>query len=155
MQKNYQIFKVGPSRSQYLKWCSHSVLYSAHVLETQLVALDEIIALSVEDPVIRNSLTECDLRRLSPTYGEADLIISMSKALGSLDNAREHNLWSLFISSRGRYFLDDIPKFKKNLKLCLATLRCVHSFGCECNSYDASFSVILKPRIWLLVTSCN
>ncbi len=56
------------------------------MLSTQLVAL--------EDPVIRMTLKEFDLNLLSPKYSEPDLIISTSKALGSLENARVHDLWS-------------------------------------------------------------
>lgn len=43
---------------------------------------------------------------LLPRYREPDLIVSTSKALGSLDNAKVHELWSMFISSRGRCMRD-------------------------------------------------
>ncbi len=82
------------------------VLLRARVLSTQLVALDEIVELTIEDPVIRVTLKECDLSRLSLKYTEPDLILSTSKVLGSLDNGRIHHLWSSLISSRehDRYY---------------------------------------------------
>ncbi len=78
------------------------------MLSTQLVALDEIVVLTIEDPVIRTTLKEFDLNLLSPKYSEPDLIISTPQALGSFVNARDHDLWSSVVSSRGRCFFEDV-----------------------------------------------
>lgn len=105
------------------KLCKRLVTYSsAQVLSTQLVALDEIVALTIEDPVIRMTLKEFDLNLLSPKYSEPDLIISTSKALGSLENARVHDLWSSVVSSRGRCFFEDVSRFADYFRLICASL---------------------------------
>ncbi|KLO18486.1 hypothetical protein SCHPADRAFT_936160 [Schizopora paradoxa] len=64
------------------------------VSSTQLAALDEMIDLTIEDPLIRTTLAECDLSGLLPKYKEPDLIISTIKALGSIQYARIHGIWS-------------------------------------------------------------
>jgi len=89
------------------------------VLSTQLVALNEILELSITDPVIRFILKEFDIYRLSPEYSEPDLIISTSKALGSLENAYVHDIWSSVISSHGHRIFANETSFN----LVLNTLR--------------------------------
>ncbi|KLO05754.1 hypothetical protein SCHPADRAFT_713710 [Schizopora paradoxa] len=86
------------------KLCKKLVEYaSARVLSTQLVALDEIITLTIEDPIIRMMLKECDLSCLTPSYGEPDLIVSTSKALGSIENTKIHDDWLSTFSSHGKF----------------------------------------------------
>ncbi len=70
------------------------------LLETQLQALEEILALTIADPQIRLVLGECNLRRLSPEYREPDLILSTSKVLSSIENTHVHSLWSELIRRR-------------------------------------------------------
>ncbi|KLO10032.1 hypothetical protein SCHPADRAFT_943191 [Schizopora paradoxa] len=67
---------------------------NAEVLDTQLVALNEIISLSIEDPHVRALLQSCDHDRLLAKYSEPDLIMTTSKALGSIKNVQVHSLWS-------------------------------------------------------------
>ncbi len=61
--------------------------------------MEEIINLTVEDPLVRAVLAGCDLRCLIPKYKEPDLIISTSKVFGSIENAGVHRLWSDAITS--------------------------------------------------------
>ncbi|KLO05751.1 hypothetical protein SCHPADRAFT_946646 [Schizopora paradoxa] len=85
------------------KLCKKLVNYSsAHVLSTQLLALNEIVQLSTEDPIIRIMLKRCNLTKLVPRFTEPDLITSTSKALGSLEDTKIHGIWSLVLSSNGR-----------------------------------------------------
>ncbi len=91
------------------------------MLSTQLVALNEILELSVTDPVIRFILKVFDIYRLSPEYSEPDLIISTSKALGSLENAYIHDIWSSVISSHGHRIFASETSFN----LVVNTLRYV------------------------------
>lgn len=81
-------------------------------MSTQLKALDEITNLAIEDPFIRTALVGCNLRRrLTPKFKEPDLLISTSKALGSVENTRIHSLWSDLIK-RDRHISSDLDEVR-------------------------------------------
>lgn len=67
------------------------------MLSTQRKALEEIIDLTIEDPVIHRQLAQSRLSHLVPQYEEPDLILSASRALGSIRNAHTHNIWSFTV----------------------------------------------------------
>ncbi len=122
MQETYKIFKVShPAEPMTVTLLISHCSESSQVFSTQLVALDEILELSVTDPVIRFILKEFDIYRLSTEYSEPDLIISTSKALGSLENAYVHDIWSSIISSHGHRIFANETSFN----LVLNTLRYV------------------------------
>jgi len=64
----------------------------SRVLSVQLKALEEIVDLTIEDPIIRQALGELSLSKLAPKYKEPNLLISTSRVLHSLTDAKTHYL---------------------------------------------------------------
>ena len=60
---------------------------------TQLKALEEILDLTIEDPIIREALQQSRLSKLTPKYEESDILIATSKALYSVTDTETHSLW--------------------------------------------------------------
>jgi len=73
------------------------------VPSTQLKALEEIVDLTIEDPIIRKALQQSRLSILTPKYEDPDILIATSKALYSVTDSKTHSLWSLVIS---KHFYD-------------------------------------------------
>lgn len=90
----------------------------SHVEGNQLIALEEIIELSMKDPRIRAILADCDLNRLITHYDEPDLLISTVKALGSVEYSSVHRVWAPILS------------------LCIANLCTDHRRLLECSKED-------------------
>ncbi|KLO18446.1 hypothetical protein SCHPADRAFT_886159 [Schizopora paradoxa] len=64
------------------KLCKKLIEFTrSRVRRTQFQALEEIMKLCVEDPLIRDALSGCDLGRLAPKYREQDLAMTHSRAL--------------------------------------------------------------------------
>lgn len=85
-------------------------------INNQLVALDEIVDLAFEDPLIRAILASCNLNRLITNYDEPDHIMSAVKALGAIEFSDVHRIWSETLSCRyvGRFRTRRVsPKFSK------------------------------------------
>lgn len=68
------------------------------MIDNQLLALDEMVELAIEDPIVRATLAGCNLERLMPKYKEPDLIMSTSKAFGSIEFSNVHRVWSEVIT---------------------------------------------------------
>lgn len=69
----------------------------SNVLSTQLIALEEVTALAIEDPVVRAILASSRLEYLAPKYLEPDLLLASAKAFGSIKDAITHGLWTSII----------------------------------------------------------
>ncbi|KLO04600.1 hypothetical protein SCHPADRAFT_896911 [Schizopora paradoxa] len=76
------------------------------VRSTQMKALEEIKTLAIEDPIVCDFLSACNLQHLVPKYREPDLIMATSRAVGCIENAKVHELWrhTLLLT----YNIDDI-----------------------------------------------
>ncbi|KLO07254.1 hypothetical protein SCHPADRAFT_945440 [Schizopora paradoxa] len=62
-------------------------------LSTQLDALDEVMALAIEDSLLRTIFSECGLAPLEPQYNEMELQSRSTKALASIEERSTHELW--------------------------------------------------------------
>lgn len=97
--------------------CSHigfgffSLTYFRHRIRTnQFEALEEIINLAIEDPHARIVLAHHDIGHyLTPMFDEPDLVLSTSRALGSIENADIHSLWSGVLLGRLSKYSGRIP----------------------------------------------
>ncbi len=77
--------------------------------DNSIDALEEIIRLTIEDPHARVVLAGQNLDRyLVPKFKEPDLILSTSRALGSIENAKVHDLWSGVLLGRLSEFPSDV-----------------------------------------------
>lgn len=74
--------------------------YRSHVKSNQLIALEEIINLTMKDPRIREILAHFPLNRFITYYREPDLLCSTVKALGAVEFSNVHCLWARVISVR-------------------------------------------------------
>ncbi|KLO19911.1 hypothetical protein SCHPADRAFT_46400 [Schizopora paradoxa] len=85
--------------------CKNLLKYArSHVHSTQIKALAEITDLAMEDPLIRATLCACNLGQLVPSYKEPDLIMATMRAVGSIENAEVHELWTgALLQSRGDF----------------------------------------------------
>ncbi|KLO04403.1 hypothetical protein SCHPADRAFT_989699 [Schizopora paradoxa] len=70
----------------------------SHIIGNQLIALEEIINLSMKDPRIRAILVYCDLNRVLPCYDEPELLGSTAKALGAVEFSNVHRVWAPVIT---------------------------------------------------------
>ncbi|KLO05070.1 hypothetical protein SCHPADRAFT_738248 [Schizopora paradoxa] len=86
------------------KLCKKLVKYTrSHILDVEMQAFEEIISLSVEEPLVREVLAGSNVYyRLEPKFKEPNLILSSSKALGCLRRSEIHHLWSDLIACEGR-----------------------------------------------------
>ncbi|KLO04074.1 hypothetical protein SCHPADRAFT_897309 [Schizopora paradoxa] len=91
-------------------------LARSRVISTQLDALDEIVNLAIEDPLICAILASCDLNRLVTHYSEPDLLLSTERALGAVEFTHVHRVWeALFISLSSRRSRDVPPRLKEDV----------------------------------------
>ena len=94
------------------------------MLETQLVALEELTAFPFEDPLLGAILRGCRIDVLEPKYREPDLLVATAKAFGSITNARTHALWSSLLIQVSS-FIPIFLKPKIHLKALKNSLRYV------------------------------
>jgi len=83
---------------------------------TQLKALEEIVDLAIEDPIIRQVLRESRLSKLSPKYGEFNLLMSTSRAICSISDTETHSLWSPLVlrdAFEGFYCMESNGQFNR------------------------------------------
>ncbi len=90
-------------------------LYDAQFLKrhrirtNQFQAMEEIINLAIEDPHARVVLAGHNIDHyLTPKFKEPDLILSTSRALGSIENSKVHGLWTGVLLGRLSEFNEDI-----------------------------------------------
>ncbi len=81
--------------------------------------MEGIISLTVEDLRVREMLGTCDLGRLSPKYKEPDLILSTSRALGSIEFVNVHCAWSAFLADASEGPLSVLPVYSAAIRLSL------------------------------------
>ena len=62
------------------------------MINNQLIALDEIISLAIEDPLIRAALANCNLNRLATHFAEPDILSATAKALGAVEFSNVHRV---------------------------------------------------------------
>ncbi|KLO15817.1 hypothetical protein SCHPADRAFT_244654 [Schizopora paradoxa] len=72
---------------------------SSKLLSTQIKALDEIIDLATQDPVVRREFAGSKLGYLALRYNEPYIRTSTSRALSSITEVQTHDIWSGLISS--------------------------------------------------------
>jgi len=85
------------------KLCDKLAKYTrSHVPSTQLKALEEIVDLTIEDPIIREALQQSRLSKLTPKYEDPDILIATSKALYSVTDTETHALWRRVFCSLNR-----------------------------------------------------
>ncbi|KLO07531.1 hypothetical protein SCHPADRAFT_1001605 [Schizopora paradoxa] len=78
------------------KRCKRLLQYARHrIASTQFRALEEIINLTIEDPLVRFVFAELNIDRyLDAKFEESNLILASSRAIGSIRAAQVHDLWS-------------------------------------------------------------
>ncbi|KLO05264.1 hypothetical protein SCHPADRAFT_947058 [Schizopora paradoxa] len=109
--------KLNESETKMLqKLCRRLIQYGrSHVKSIQLIALGEIIELSIKDPRIRTILAECNPSHFITRYYEPDLLSATVKALGSIEFSDVHRVWvpvlTLFITPWRKFSgVYDLPK---------------------------------------------
>ncbi|KLO04596.1 hypothetical protein SCHPADRAFT_947589 [Schizopora paradoxa] len=81
------------------KLCKKLIKYTrSRVIDTQFVALEEIINLALEDPLVRAVLANSDHNRLITHYVESDLLVATTKALGAIEFNNVHRVWAPVLS---------------------------------------------------------
>ncbi|KLO08842.1 hypothetical protein SCHPADRAFT_1000667 [Schizopora paradoxa] len=77
------------------KRCEKLLKYAkAKQLDTQLVALEEVTALTIEDPIVKAILKDCRVDSLRPNYREVVLESASDRALSTIRETQTHSLWS-------------------------------------------------------------
>ncbi|KLO10297.1 hypothetical protein SCHPADRAFT_525752 [Schizopora paradoxa] len=101
------------------KLCKKMINYArSRVIDTQLIALEEITKLAIEDPEIRAVLASCNLNRLITHYAEPDLLTATTKALGAIEFSNVHRVWAPVASMSNTLWRDssDIHVLLEGLK---------------------------------------
>ncbi|KLO08855.1 hypothetical protein SCHPADRAFT_981278 [Schizopora paradoxa] len=88
----------------------------SRILSTQLDALEQVMALSMEDSLLRAIFAECRLDYLEPLYNEPNLLLTSMRALASIQETATHELWSPGLKHLDKLFEDPtIEQLKKSL----------------------------------------
>lgn len=80
----------------------HFLMYltSSPVHSTQRSALEEMLRLVIEDPLIHLTIKGSNLQKLDLHYNDSDVLLSTARALGSAELAHIHDIWSYALSFR-------------------------------------------------------
>ncbi|KLO10307.1 hypothetical protein SCHPADRAFT_942964 [Schizopora paradoxa] len=94
--------RFNKSETKALRKLSQKLIAHArsHVESNQLIALKEIIELSINDPRIRAIFARFDLEQLITHYNEPDLLLMTQRALGAIEFSNIHCIWAPLLSLR-------------------------------------------------------
>ncbi|KLO10300.1 hypothetical protein SCHPADRAFT_525922 [Schizopora paradoxa] len=70
----------------------------SRVVGNQLIALEEVIELSMKDPRIRAIFARSDLDHLITHYNEPDILMATQRALGAIEFSSVHRVWAPILS---------------------------------------------------------
>ncbi|KLO08853.1 hypothetical protein SCHPADRAFT_1000672 [Schizopora paradoxa] len=122
LREHYSLSPMRLTKSdakKLIKYCDKLLGFlKSNVLSTQLNALEEFTALSIEDSLIRAIFIKCQLEYyFEQEYDVLDLHLASAKAFGSIVEAKTHKLWSSIALKPdfGLYYVPDRESIKNSL----------------------------------------